>query len=393
MTRGEFEYLLSDEARTLIGHHLGDDPLKMALAGVPAAVCTQVKLLGRCRAKLPDYYGRRCIIPEVSFEQSSSQATALSRRYRGGRALDLTCGLGCDAYALSRRFEHVTAVERDPLLADIARHNFALLGCDNVEVVCADSAEYIRTLAGHVDLIYIDPARRDLTRRVFLLQECSPDVTAMAPRMAEMADMIVIKASPLFDVEEPGRILGGYGRVDTETVSVDGECKETVIELTPGGDGEGRVRRVTVVSHGETERYGFTEEEIVAAKETVFPEAAGDCRYLMLPDAAFVASRTVQALAARMEGVSLTSPTGVILGREPSPWRALRSYRITESMPFKPKALKKVLKERGISGVTVIKRDFRMSVEEVRARLGVRDGGDATMVLCDKRAYLVEECL
>lgn len=391
MTRGEFAYLLSDEARSLIEHHLGDDPLKMALAGVPAVVCTQVKLLGRCRAKLPDYYDRRCIIPEVSFEQSSSQATALSRRYRGERALDLTCGLGCDTYALSRRFEHVTTVERDPLLADIARHNLALLGCDNVEMVCADSAEYIHTLTGHFDLIYIDPARRDLTRRVFLLQECSPDVTAMAPHMAEIADMIVIKASPLFDVEEPGRILGGYGRVDTETVSVDGECKETVIELTPGG-GEGCVRRVTVVSHGKIERYDFTDEEVVAAKETVFPEAAEDCRYLLLPDVAFVASRTVQALAARMEGASLTSSTGVILGREPSPWRALRSYRITESMPFKPKALKKVLKERGIAGVTVIKRDFRMSVEEVRARLGVRDGGDATMVLCDKTAYLVEEC-
>ncbi|MDE6483271.1 MAG: hypothetical protein K2L01_05895, partial [Rikenellaceae bacterium] len=54
---------------------------------------------------------------------------------------------------------------------------------------------------------------------------------------------------------------------------------------------------------------------------------------------------------------------------------------------------KKTLKERGIAGVTIIKRDFNMSVEEVRKRLGVRDGGDATMVLCDKRAYLVEECI
>ncbi len=393
MTRGELEYLLTDEARALIERHIGDDPLRMALAGVPAAVCTQVKLLGRCRAKLPDYYDRRCIIPEVSFEQSSSQATALSRRYRGGMALDLTCGLGCDAYALSRRFEHVTAVERDPLLADIARHNFALLGCDNVEVVCADSAEYIHTLTGHFDLIYIDPARRDLTRRMFLLQECSPDVTAMAPRIAEIADRVVVKASPLFDVEEPGRILGGYGRVDTETVSVDGECKEVVIELTPGVDGEGASRHVTVISHGKTERYDFSKEEIEAAKNIVFPEAADDCRYLSIPDAAFVASRTVQALAARMEGVSLTSPTGVVLSGEPSQWRALRSYRITEALPFKPKLLKKTLKERGIAGVTIIKRDFNMSVEEVRKRLGVRDGGDATMVLCDKRAYLVEECI
>ena len=55
----------------------------------------------------------------------------------------------------------------------------------------------------------------------------------------------------LFDVEEPERILGAYGRVETETVSVDGECKEVVIELTPDVDGTCPSRYVTVISRGE----------------------------------------------------------------------------------------------------------------------------------------------
>ncbi len=389
MTRGELEYLSTAEARALIERHLDDDPLEMALAGVPAAVCTQVKLLGRCRNKLPDYYAARCIIPEVSFEQSSSQATALSRRYSGDTALDLTCGLGCDTYALSRNFRRVIAVERDPLLADIARRNFALLGCDGVEVVCADSAVYIQSLTGRFDLIYIDPARRDTSRRMFLLQDCSPNVTAMAARLAELADRIVVKASPLFDVEEAGRLMGRYGRVETETVSVDGECKETMIELLPGGDKDGSLRRVTVISQGEVERYRFTREEMEAAKRAVYVSSE-DYGYLSLPDAALVASRTVQALAARLAGAVLTSPTGVVLSREPSPWRAFRSYRIAETMPFKPKLLKKMFKERGIAGITILKRDFNMSVEEVRVRFGVRDGSDATVVLCGGMVYLVE---
>lgn len=407
MTRAEFEYLSTSEARYMIESHLGDDPLEMALAGIPAAVCTQVKLLDRCRTKLPDYYAARCIIPEVSFEQSSSQATGSSRRYSGRQVLDVTCGLGCDAYCLSRNFDRVVTVERDELLADTARYNFGLLGCDNIEVVCADSAEYVRTLTERFDVVYVDPARRDERRRMFLLQDCSPDVTAMAPRLAELADRIVIKASPLFDVEEPERILGAYGRVETETVSVDGECKEVVIELTPDVDGTCPSRYVTVISRGEIERYGFTSDELKAAKNSGCTMASKEdicgggavgsalrCpyEYLLLPDAAFVASRTVQAIAARIEGAALTSPAGVILSREPSPWRALRSYKITECMPFKPKVLKKALKERGIAGVTLIKRDFHMSVEEVRKRLGVRDGGDATMVLCGETVYLVGDC-
>ena len=433
MTREEFEYLRSDQARTLIERHIGDDPLKMALDGLPAPVCTQVKLLGKCRAKLPDYYDRRCIVTRVGFEQSSSRATAFSRGYSGETALDLTCGLGCDAYALSRSFRRVVTVERDALLADIARYNFSLLGCGNIEVVCADSAEYVERLSGRFDMVYIDPARRDTGRRVFLLQDCSPDVTAMASRLVELSDRVVIKASPLFDVDEAERLLSVYGMVDTNTVSVCGECKETIVELMPRSDGTGSSRSVTVISHGTTERYSFSKQEMAAAVEALSgrvsaydgEDATDDARslrqesfaaehlpdkgnasggsyadsrtcgsepegYILLPDAAFVKSRTVEALAARLAGVRLDRRSGVMFSDKPSGLCALRSYKIGQTMPFRPKALKKLFKERGIVGVTIIKRGIGMSVEETRARLGVKEGSDATLILCGDRVYFVE---
>ncbi len=104
-----------------------------------ALVATQVKYLGRAAAKLPSYRAARCILPPRAFEQASSEACAAHKRIGGEAVLDLTCGLGVDAFALSRRFGRVVTLERDPLLARIARDNFARLGVTNVEVVCASA--------------------------------------------------------------------------------------------------------------------------------------------------------------------------------------------------------------------------------------------------------------
>ena len=92
------------------------------------------------RTKLPSYYRAGCIIPPLAFEQSSSEDVARRKRFAGDLCVDLTCGLGVDAYTLSCRFKRVIAVERDLVTARVAEINFGRLGADNIEVVC-DTAE------------------------------------------------------------------------------------------------------------------------------------------------------------------------------------------------------------------------------------------------------------
>lgn len=383
MTRDEFEYLCRDNVRDLIESHIGEDPQRLALSGVPACVCTQIKLLERCRTKLPLFHHHRCIIPEVSFEQASSQHTALARRLGGDKALDLTCGLGCDAYFLSRRFRHVTAVERDGLLADIARHNFKLLGADNIEVITADSADFVKGLTESFDLIYADPARRDGTRRLLLLQECSPDVVALAGSITRRCLKMVIKASPLFDVSEAGRLFGSYGSVDVETVSLDGECKEVMIDVTVGGS-DAPTLSVTTITGDKTYTLRFSPDDHTAA-----PCDDRTYQYLLLADAAFVKSRTTGLVAARIPG-SAPLCEGVILSDTPSPYPSLRTYAIEESMPFKPRKVKKRLKESGITAATVIKRSCPLSLERIRQTLALKDGGDNIVIVAADRLFTVK---
>ena len=97
-------------------------------------VATQVKYLARAAQKLPSYAAAQCILPPLAFEQASSEACAAHKRIGGDTVLDLTCGLGVDAFFLSRRFGRVVTLERNDVLARVAAENFSRLGATNIEV-------------------------------------------------------------------------------------------------------------------------------------------------------------------------------------------------------------------------------------------------------------------
>lgn len=244
ITSNDIATLLDPQLRDYIAGHLSDDPGRVALSlrEHGALIATQIKYLQRARVKLPSYYAALCILPPLSFEQSSSEETASVKRYSGDTCLDLTCGLGVDAFYLSKRFRQVIAVERNAELSEIARINFRLLGVQNIRVVDSPAEAFLEQLRGQtqttpdrssgtIDLIYIDPARRDdQGKKVWLLEDCSPDAKALMPQLLALAPKVVVKASPLFDVDEAFRLFGDT--VSVEIVSVRGECKEVLIEVS-----------------------------------------------------------------------------------------------------------------------------------------------------------------
>ena len=106
----EIQILCSEEVRRAIEENIGRTPTEIALdRRIPHAsiVATQVKNLQKSLSKLPSYYAVRAIVPTLAYEQSSSEECALRKQLEGESVLDLTCGLGVDAYALSRRFRRV----------------------------------------------------------------------------------------------------------------------------------------------------------------------------------------------------------------------------------------------------------------------------------------------
>ena len=186
-TAEEIEILCSDEVRNAIEGNIGRNPTDIALdkrVAHASIVATQVKNLQKARTKLPSYFASRAIVPTLAYEQSSSEECAERKRLEGESVLDLTCGLGVDALALSRRFKRVVTIERNEGVAMVARENFRRLGASNIEVVCASAEEYIAHCTDHFDWCFSDPDRRGTKgEKLVRLEDCSPDVVALMPAL------------------------------------------------------------------------------------------------------------------------------------------------------------------------------------------------------------------
>ena len=370
ITLEQYKLLCEAEVRQAIAENISRNPFDVALdkrIAHAAEVATQVKYLDRARKKLPSYFEARCIIPSLAFEQSSSEECAAHKPLSGGSVLDLTCGLGIDAMALSRRFERGVAIERDEVLAEVVRYNMSLLGIDNVEVVTASSEEYVTSSNEHFDWVFADPDRRSSDgRKMVCLEDCSPDMLSLLPRLRTMSKRVAMKLSPLFDCDEAFRLCSP---AEVEVVSVAGECKEVNIYTSA----ERNLLRIAMVGVGEWE---FAPEAMVAAPSTDSFEAA-KWRYMLIPDVALQKARV--AIAALGPHAAIWSNNGYAFARElPSEALPARIYEIESIEPYRPKELKR--RWRG-EGVEFMKRDCALAIDGVRRATGTRPGGERLVAL------------
>lgn len=361
---------MSAPVRAAIEQNLAGDPVRIALdkrIPHPALVATQVKYLKRAKSKLPAFYAAQCVIPPLAFEQSSSEATAANKQYSGAVCVDLTCGLGVDSFAFSKCFDRVIAVEKDPDLAYIAETNFKLLGASNICVVNSGAEEFIAANPDlRADLVYIDPDRRAADgKKLVRLEDCLPDVAVLMPALRNISDRVVVKLSPLFDVDEAFRIFGPSARV--EAVSLDGECKEVLVET--GAHIPSPVIAATAVGFGTVE-YPYIKG---IARGDAAPDPAASA-YLIVPDVALakarIARRYFTDADCRIESDNSYAFSHALPTAFPG-----KAYRIVKAEPYSPKKLKKALKESGIGRINILKRDFPYSTETIARHLGIKEGG------------------
>lgn len=367
MTPEEYQQLLCTEVQQAIGQNRHRDPAAVALdRHIPHArlVATQVKYLRRAESKLPSYAAAQCILPPLAFEQSSSEECAAHKTISGSSVLDLTCGLGVDSLALSRRFERVVSLERNELLAQITRENFRRLGITHVEVVAASAEEYLAATREHFDWIYADPDRRSAEgRKLVRLEDCSPSIPDLLPHIRRVADRLCIKNSPLFDVDEAFR---RFPRSHVEVISLGGECKEVVIY----DDG----RTAPLLTATALGKGSYSHSPLDEGRPSTEEFSPDDYRWLVIPDVALQKARL--ALSYFADKAAMWSENGFAFARK-EPGEVLgRVLEIDHIEPYDPKQLKRRCK--GLKG-EILKRDFPFAAEEVFRRTGLRPGGDVRL--------------
>jgi hypothetical protein len=70
-----------------------------------------------------------------------------------------------------------------------------------------------------------------------------------------------------------------------------------------------------------------------------------------------------------------------VTGDAAAPNPFARSYEVLEQLPFREKALRGALRQRGVGRLTIKKRGVDVVPDRLRRRLALRGDGEATLVL------------
>lgn len=354
----------------------------------------------KIKTKLPSWYSIPSILypTRLSTEQCSSESTAAIKRELCKRILentspssskgsiaDLTSGLGVDVWAFSSIADKVLYNDMDRSLYLSAKNNFHALGKENIffcnEMIDNGSIDKVLSFEwSNPDIIFLDPARRSETgKKVFLLEDCSPDVLNIMPSLLSHSKQIVLKLSPMADITMVcNRLKKADAPVrEVHVVSSDGECKELLIWIDATWDSS-----YSLVIH---EDFGGTLEVSEDSESTCSPsfidriESLDGFKYMFEPGKSltkaglfnYISSRFALTKAGRSTHLYFASEDDLNCGIA----ELGKVFRIIETVPLSGKAVKEIGKKYPKSEISA--KNIPMTSDELRKKLGVKSGDDA----------------
>ncbi len=366
-------WLLTDEGQRLLERASDlldtDDELaaqrrlrRHATAEQVAVALTQVELRRRAVAKFGDLAARMYFTRD-GLEQATRLRVA---RHRAGRLqafgaeslVDLGCGIGGDLLAGAEAGITCAGVDLDPVRVEVARANLEALGLDGA-VMVADAT----TLdTSPFDVAYADPARRsERGRSTFRIEDWSPPWSFVETLLLRDACVKVAPGIPHHLVP---------AGVEAEWVSDHGEVKEAALW---SGRLATAARRATVIGDGGLAT--LTEDDDPGAG------VRAEGGFLYEPDGAVIRAGLVTAVAALVSGGLVDEHIAYVTSDSLVRTPFARGYRVLEELPYREKALRAALRERGIGRLTIKKRGVDVVPEDLRRRLALRGDEEATIVL------------
>ncbi len=405
-----------DVRETALRFVRGDMPLLLA------------QIAGRQKAekKIPQWYAKKGIVYPVhlSLEQSSSELTALykasllsgNNEARGDASLgnervksffstyehnvfvDMTGGMGIDFSFMSPYFRKAVYVEKNEDLCRIATHNFDVLDLINTTVYCSDAEDFLKQTAP-LDVIYLDPSRRDVSgKKLFRIEDCSPDLSEIKSLLLEKSDRIMVKYSPMLDISLAVKSLGNVREV--HVVSVDNECKELLFLLSNGKEDtiqEDTIKEVVtepffmavnLKTAGGMEAFPFTMKQ---EQNAVISFAEDPSRYLYEPNASILKAGAFKSVAQTYNLQKLHINSHLYTSDELVMNFPGRIFEVISFFTPNKKNIKNFSRETKKANITV--RNFPMTVADIRRKTALEEGGDtylfATTLFDGRKTWIV----
>lgn len=349
---------------------------------------SRLKLKGKVREW---YENPRLIFPlKLSAEQCSSSLTGLYKAQlaeriaaqKGWRLADLTGGLGVDSWFFSKKASQVLYCEMQKALCDAAKHNFAVLEAGNIEICnCMVSPETFSVISEfNPDIIYLDPARRgEGGRKVFLLEDCTPDILTLKDDLFRFSRHILLKLSPMADITMVCERLEGCCR-EVHIVGAGGECKELLVWMDREWAGDYSITAVELTGSEDDGKYevaGFSfspSEERSSAPLIAGKDEIGTATHLFEPGKALMKAGAYNLLSTKYGLKKLGRSTHYYIVSDQDSlaaiWKMGKVFSILRCESLDKRSIKQIAAEYPKAEVTA--RNLPMDTDTLRKKLGTK---------------------
>jgi hypothetical protein len=291
-----------------------------------------------------------------------------------------------------------------------------------IQVIHDDAVELIANnderIAG-VNTFYVDPARRGAgNSRLFAISDCEPDLTKIISLLQSRCKAIIVKLSPMLDITQVLKQIPDVREV--HIVSIKNDCKELLViskpfaPVIPSKMGiscnphknlplappsldrrpdwrektDPVIYCVNYTTDGTEQSFCFRLPDEQAADST-FAKYTG--RYLYEPNASVLKAGAYKSVAIhynikKLHVSSHLYTSDLLVTLFPG-----RIFEIAEIIPFSSRIFKTLNKT--IPHAHIAVRNFPLSVEELRKRTRIKDGGEVYLfatTLSDNQKALIK---
>jgi len=360
------ENLKKDTVRLVLEHHKYPDLDIKKLAN-------QINIRKKATSKLPTWSNNDAIFfpSTISWQQCSSEYTAKykAQLLKGKTIIDLTGGFGVDVFFFAQMFEVVTYVERDTELSEIVAYNYKVLNQKNIKIMNQDSLGFIENHKP-VDVIYLDPARRDAQqKKIITLEDSTPNILEIQEMLLSKANYILLKTSPMLDIHKAIKDLKKVESV--HVVAVENECKELIFVLNKNADANINLTCVNIQRDGKM--------DISEAKweESINLEYSMPNSYMYDPNKAIHKGGIFNKVGRDFDVKKLSANTHLYTSEKLVADFQGRIFQLEKILKPQKKEIQKYL----INGkANLITRNFPESVANLKKKWTINDGGNTYLL-------------
>ena len=349
-------------------------------------LANQLKARQIIETKIPSWQNHKNLIfpKQLNMEQCSSEHTASykSKIYTGKSCIDLTGGFGVDSFFISKSFKNTIHCEKDLELQFIAQHNFEYLQA-KVESHFTDGIEYLKHTNQSFDFIYIDPSRRNENNsKVVKLEEYTPNIILHLNLLLKKGKQILIKTSPLLDIKQVMEQLPHLKEI--HVLAVDNECKELLFLI----DANSSKKQTSIICKDLVKDFTFefdNEQELKCKINLSLP-----LKYIYEPNSSILKAGAFKSIAQSFKLSKLHANSHIYTSEKYIKDFPGRCFELNTICRLNKKEIQTAIKSKKAN---VSKRNFPNSVNEIRKKLGLNDGGDdyifATTLINEEKRLLI----